>query len=131
MNSAMHKARVAWGETMPDWIRELAQACDEEGLRQVSARIGVSPAMTSLAVNKKRDALEFIKRKVEGSLMIAMMPCPVLGVISRAECLQEQAKPFTAANPLSVQLFRACRSGCRYYKKLKKQSQTKGAHHAV
>lgn len=117
----MVKALAAWGDPLPDWIAALAQACDEEGLRKVAGKVGVSPALASLAVNRQRDKLDYIKARVERTIMVTIVACPVLGVMSREQCLQEQAAAFTAANPLRVQLFRACRNGCNYYKKLKKQ----------
>ena len=110
------KARAAWGEPMPDWVRTPAEECDASSLRQVAAKIGASPAMVSLAVNKRREKLDFIKAKVEARLMISMVACPVLGLMSRIACLQEQARGFSTANPLQVQLYRACRNGCPNYR---------------
>jgi len=117
--SAIEKARASWGPNMPDWIRALAEACDETGLRKIAARLEVSPAMVSLAINRKRQDLSFIKYPVEKRLMITMVACPVRGVMGRDECLREQAKPFSSVNPRRVQLFKACRNGCPYYKEKK------------
>lgn len=114
--SAMDKARVAWGANMPDWIKALAEACDEAGLRKTAAKLDVSPAMASLAINRKRTDLSFIKYPVEKILMITMVACPVIGVMGRHECLREQTKPYSSANPLRVQLYRACRNGCPHYR---------------
>lgn len=113
---ALEKARAAWGDPLPEWIKALATACDEQGLRTTSAKMGVSPALASLAVNRQREKLDYIKERVTRTLMVTIVACPVLGVMSRDQCLQEQAKEFTAANPLRVQLFRACRNGCTHYK---------------
>lgn len=110
--SMMDKAAVAWGKILPDWVRALAEACDQSSLRKVAARLEVSPAIVSLAVGRKREILDFIKGKVEAVLMITMVVCPVLGVMGKNECLREQAAEFTDANPLRIQLYRACRSGC-------------------
>lgn len=120
--SMRDKAAAAWGKPLPDWINALAEACDETSLRKTAAKLAVSPAIVSLAVNAKRDRvkLDFIKTRVEATLMITMVPCPVLGIIGRKKCLQEQAADFSPTNPLRVQLFRACRNGCRYYKEPKK-----------
>jgi len=114
------KAIAAWGSPLPDWIKALAEACDDTSLRKTAARMDVSPAMVSLAINRKRLYLSFIKVRVEKRLMITMVVCPILGVMGRNECLQEQARPFSSANPLRVQLFKACRNGCPYYKECKK-----------
>ncbi len=118
--SAMDKAIAAWGTNMPDWIKALAEACDETGLRKTAAKLHVSPAMASLAINRKRADLSFIKYPVEKTLMITMVSCPVRGIMGRDECLREQAKPFSSVNPQRVQLYRACRDGCPYYKEKKK-----------
>ena len=113
--SAMEKANAAWGTAMPDWVKALAEACDEQGLRKVAAKLNVSPAIVSLAINRKRTDLSFVRYPVEKVLMITMVACPVLGVLGRNECLQEQMKPFSGVNPLTVQLYQACRGGCKYY----------------
>lgn len=113
--SALAKAQAAWGQ-VPDWVRALADECDRIGLRNIAGRMGISPAMVSLAINNKRENLEFIKHKAEQKLMITIVACPYLGVLSVTECLQEQAKPFSGSNPFRVQLYRACRNGCPHYK---------------
>ena len=56
--------------------------------------------------------------------MITMVACPVLGVLGRNECLREQAADFSAANPLRVQLYRACRNGCPHFKKSNNKKET-------
>lgn len=118
--SAMKKAAAAWGVALPDWIKALAEACDEAGLRKTALKLNASPAIVSLAISNKREKLDFIKAKVEAVLMITMVSCPVRGIMGRDECLREQAKPFSSVNPQRVQLYRACRDGCPYYKEKKK-----------
>lgn len=116
---AMQKALTSW-PTLPAWVRALAEACDGQSLRKTASRCKVSPAMVSLAINNKREQWDFIKSKVENSLMVSMMACPVLGVISNKQCEQEQLTPFSAANPLRVQLYRACHNGCKHFKGVQK-----------
>ena len=116
----LHKAATAWGATMPDWIRALAESCDNSSLRKTAAKLRASPAIVSLAINNQREKLEWIKGKVEAILMVTIITCPVLGVMGINGCLREQAKPFSSANPLRVQLYRACRNGCPYYKEKSK-----------
>lgn len=115
----LEKAVAAWGNALPEWVRALAEKCDATGLRKTAAQLSVSPAIISLAVNKRRTQLDFIKVKVENTLMVSIVACPVLGMLEKQECLREQAKPFSSANPLRVQLYRACRNGCPYYKERK------------
>ena len=116
----MDKARAAWGEPLPDWIKALAEACDESGLRRTAAKLTASPAIVSLAIHNKREKLDFIKPKVETYLMMTLVGCPILGIIGREKCLREQARPFSTVNPMKVQLFKACRNGCPYYKEAAK-----------
>ncbi len=118
--NALEKAIAAWGSVLPDWVRALAEECDESSLRKVAGKLDVSPAMVSLAINRKRADLSFIKYPVEKVLMITMVACPVLGVMGKNECLQEQARPFSSANPQRVRIYRACRGGCPHYKEQKK-----------
>ncbi len=114
--SASVRARAAWGDALPDWVHTLAEECDRAGQRQTAKRLKLSPAMVSLAVNNKREQLEFIKERVERDLMATIIVCPVKGVCGRAQCLREQSAEYTGANPLAIQLYRACRSGCPHYR---------------
>lgn len=113
--SALAKAQAAWGE-VPDWVAALARACDGQSLRKTASRCNVSPAMISLAINNRRENWDFIKEKVENTLMVTMMACPVQGLISSFQCAQEQAAPFSTANPLRIQQYKACRNGCQHFK---------------
>jgi hypothetical protein len=110
------KARAAWGRRPPDWIRVLVESCEEHSLRGTAEKLNLSPASVSLAVNRKRENLDFIKAKVETVLMVTIVTCPVMGVMGKADCEREQAKPFSSANPLRVQLYRACRNGCPHFR---------------
>ena len=113
--TAMDKAIDAWGQPLPDWVQALAKVCDATSLRGTASQLGISPASLSLAIGKKRTRLDFVKNRVEAVLMTATVVCPVLGSLTTDVCLREQARPFSSANPLSVQLFRACRGGCPNY----------------
>ena len=115
-NSALSKAIAAWGDPLPDWVRALAEACDVFGMRKVAERIVVSPASLSLVINKRRGDPSFVKTRVEAGIMATIVACPVLGVMDKQECLSEQARPFSSANPLRVKLYRACRSGCVHFR---------------
>jgi hypothetical protein len=112
------KTLDAWGPHMPDWIEALAKACDRESQRKVAALLSVSPATINLLINNKyapRSHEEMKARVRASALMMTIVPCPVLGVIGKPECLKEQAKPLVTCNPLSVQLYRACRDGCPFF----------------
>ncbi|WP_300832052.1 hypothetical protein [uncultured Bilophila sp.] len=107
------KAEAAWGVPLPDWIEKLATACDGKGLRK-TADLSVSPAIVSLAIRRNRAKLDFIERRVKDILGLSIIPCPVLGLISRKDCRDNQQKPFSSINPIEVQLFRSCRGTCLY-----------------
>lgn len=108
-----------WGQSMPDWIDALARECDKPkgSQRKVAALLGVSVTAVNLLLKNKyapRDHAD-MERRVQSILMVTMIACPVLGVMGRADCRREQAKPLVTCNPLSVQLYRACRGGCRFF----------------
>ena len=115
--TAVETAMRAWGEAMPDWIESLAAACDKGSQRKIAALLGVSPALINLLINNKYAprSHEAMEARVRGKLMMSIIPCPVLGVIGRIDCLREQARPLVTCNPVSVQLYRACRDGCGYF----------------
>ena len=109
------KAEAAWGVPLPDWIEKLATACAGKGLRKTAEDLSVSPAIVSLAIRRSRAKRDFIeRRRVKDILGISIIPCPVLGLISRKDCRDNQQKPFSSINPIAVQLFRSCRGTCLY-----------------
>lgn len=109
------KARAAWGMPLPQWIELLATACDGRSLRKVASDLNVSPAIVSLALRNRHHApLDFIRHRVESILGGAIIPCPVLGPIARADCEAHQKLPYMSINPLYVQLFRAYHGECLY-----------------
>lgn len=117
------KAEAAWGSPLPGWVEKLAAACDATSVRKVAADMEVSPAIVSLAIRNKHHApLDFIENKVKSLLDLSILPCPILGMISRKDCKDNQQKPFSSINPIAVQLFRACRGGCKY-SEIKKENK--------
>jgi len=117
------RARDAWGPALPDWIADLACACDRGSQRKVAADLRVSPTAVNLLINNKyapRSHAE-MEERVRAGLMVTIIACPVLGVIGRPDCRREQARPLVTCNPLSVQLYRACRDGCRYFENNKEK----------
>lgn len=113
---AVKRAKAAWGGAMPDWILRLAQACDASSVRQVACAIKVSPALVSRVINARYHAsLDFLAGRVRAMLMAEIVACPALGLISAAQCREEQTRPFVSASPLAVSVYRACRNGCRHF----------------
>ena len=125
---AVERARAAWGAAAPDWILRLAEACDARSIRQVAVSIKVSPALVSRVINARYAAsLDFLAGRVRAMLMAEILACPALGMISAAQCQEEQGKPFVSASPLAVSVYRACRNGCRYYNPKKQESKKHAA----
>ncbi len=113
---AMDKARAAWGEAMPDWIAALARAADGKSVRGTAASLGVSPALVSLALrNKYPRPLGTLRARVEAVMSHEIIPCPIMGMITRGDCAHWQNLPYVGSNTLRVAVYRACRAGCIQY----------------
>ncbi|WP_425087017.1 transcriptional regulator [Stappia sp.] len=107
------KAGNAWAGSPPDWIAELASLADRDGLSGAGKRIGYSPAVVSQVINARYPGdLEKVEERVRGALMGLSVDCPVLGDLSRNQCLDWQKKPYASTSAHRVRMFRACRSGC-------------------
>lgn len=110
---ALDKAKAAWGEEMPDEVRELAHYVDANTGAAAAKVIGYSPAVVSnmLAARYPGDQ-SAVFAKIRGALMGEVVVCPVLGEIGRHRCLSEQKMPFATSNAARARVYRACRSGC-------------------
>lgn len=108
------KALEAWGEPLADWILELAQLADVEGLGGCAARINYSRSAISNVINNKygNGDIGRVEAMVRGALLDETVGCPVLGDIGRDRCLQEQNEPFRATSAFRAHLYHACRSKC-------------------
>lgn len=100
---------------MSNWIYVLQQACHESSQKRIAVRLGVSSSMISQALRGIYSGdLSGLQQRVEGELMGSEVTCPVLGDISKRQCLDCQRMPFAATNAQRVRLYKACRSGCPY-----------------
>ncbi|EFO33251.1 putative transcriptional regulator [Roseibium sp. TrichSKD4] len=107
------KAERAWGDSLPDWVRELAHLAERDALKGCSKFLGCSTTMISQAIsNKYPGKLSDLEAKVRGALMGEMVQCPVLGEIGRNDCLHWQDKRRVSTNSVRAELYRACRNGC-------------------
>lgn len=105
---AVNRAVAGWGQP-PDWIMDLAHECDATSTHRAAARLGVSVALVSRAINNRYHApLTFLRERVEGCVSDPDVACPVLGAITPARCREERERPFSGVNPLRVQLGRTC-----------------------
>lgn len=95
------------------WIDALREACKTESQKVVGARIGYSGTVVSQVLSGTYPGnLSSVRERVEGALMGRTVECPVLGELARDRCLDHQKRPFSATNPVRVQLYQACRGGC-------------------
>jgi hypothetical protein len=108
--------RAAWGDTPPDWLQHLAEACNHTSQAAVARRIGYSGAvLSSLFKGKYKGDLTAVEKAVRGALMAEKIDCPGLHMqIPGHDCLdwQKRARKLSAASPLSVSMYRACRGRC-------------------
>jgi len=108
---AYARALRAWGAPLPEWVEALAQACDARSLRKAAAILDVSPALVSLALNRRHLAkTDYIEERVRRTLLARNVHCPVLGPVSGDKCRETQQQPIVTANPLCVRLRRTCRT---------------------
>lgn len=112
----LDRARAAWGEDMPDWVRMLANACDQTSQSKAAERLrystGAVNAVLARKYGKPGASYEAIAAAVRGAFMDAQVQCPVLGELRQHVCMEHQRQPFAATNPTRVRLYRACRAGC-------------------
>lgn len=111
------KAEAAWGAEAPDWVLSLADAVTATSQTDVARRVGYSAATISQVLSATyRGDLDRVEGMVRGSLMSAVLDCPVKGEMRRDVCLAWQRKPFAATSSDRVRMFHACRSGCPHSK---------------
>lgn len=104
-----NRAARLWGANAPDWIVALAAECDRTSQGQCAERLGISSAAVNQVLgNAYKGRMDRVEQRVRGELMRETVTCPVLGEISRRDCLDYQARKFRPTNPLRVQLYTAC-----------------------
>lgn len=103
----------AWGDELPDWVAAIAAEADRTSEKEAASRMGYSP-MVIYEVIRRRYGGSYanVEDAARASIMRAVIECPVLGAIDGSSCIKHQKAPYSSANPLRIQLFRACRHGC-------------------
>jgi len=100
---------------MIDWVAALSAECSATSQTAAARRLGVSASTVNQVLKGSyKGDLRRIEGLVRGELMRETLACPVLEVITKKRCLDEQRKPFAATNPERVKLYFACRSGCQH-----------------
>lgn len=109
----VEKAMEAFEGKPPDWIVALAQKADAGGLDGAAEAIGYSGSLVSTVLrNVYKGDVGRVEQKVRGALLGMTVTCPVIGEMSRHDCLDWQAKPKAATSALRMRMFHACRNNC-------------------
>ena len=101
------------------WITALREACAATSQSAVARKLGVSATMVNQTLKGTYTGnLSRLQTLVEGTLMAQTVECPVIGMLAKHKCMEHQERDgrFASANPLKMQLYRACRSGCPHSK---------------
>lgn len=110
MASSKPKAKTPPAKPLPaDALEALRRLCSTTSQADVARRLAVSDASVSGALKGRYIGnVERLAERIRGELLNAKVLCPVLGDITTRICQDEREKPFHTANPLRVQLWRAC-----------------------
>ena len=113
MSAAVERAAASWGDTIPDWVLVLAEACDRTSQNAAAKKLGYSAAMVSTVIaNKYGGGLIAVEQAVRGAFMSATVECPVVGELGADACNTHQRAPWAPHNPSRIAFFKACRNGC-------------------
>ncbi len=102
-----------------NWLDTLRKACEETNPNFVARQLNVPLRMIDRALKGKyKDSSKRLQTWVEGVLQGKTVDCPVIDNLPKHKCLEYQTRDpkFATANPLSIRLYRACRSGCPHSK---------------
>ncbi len=109
-------AREFWGETPPDWIMALAQACGQQSQAKVAKRLNRSASLVSHVLRRSYPGdMDAFEDAVRGALMDNKLDCPALGEIGTHVCQdwRIKARVFVSVNSQRVTMFRACKACAR------------------
>lgn len=107
---ALNKTPLA--KALPaDAMTALLSLKEKHSQAAIARRIGVSEGTISNALKGRYIGnVDALAERIRGELLNQTVVCPVLGQISTRICQDERNKPFHSANPVRVQLARACRT---------------------
>lgn len=115
MNRPDYHAIIAegWGETPPEWVVALADACTMSSQGKVASQIRYSaPVVSAVLRNSYAGTTDAVEQAVRGAFMNGTVPCPELGTIPGHDCIEHRRRSasFVNTNPLRVRMYRACRN---------------------
>jgi len=103
--------------TEAEWVAVLREQCAASSQKRVGMIINYSNAVVNQVLKGTyKGDLKRVESAVKGAFMNEMVGCPIVGEIATHICLNYQKKKFSSINPLSVQLYKACRNGCPHSK---------------
>lgn len=111
--SHLAKAQAAWGNALPDWVKVLAQRCDETSQSRAAGLVGYSAATLSYVIgNRYGGDMPAVEERVRATLMASTIICPEMGELSLAQCLEwrKRAEHFQPTSSLRRIMLSACRA---------------------
>ena len=97
--------------TDKDRMDLLRRAIAETSQADVARRIGRSAAAINQIIKGSYSGNpEAILELVAAEYGNDVVDCPVMGEVALSQCLESRNRPFSAANPTRVKLYKACRA---------------------
>ncbi|MDX8354329.1 hypothetical protein [Cognatiyoonia sp. IB215182] len=112
MGDRLRIAQDAWTVDMPEWVLQLAKACDRSSQNKVARKLGYNGAVVSQVLrNRYPGNMVNVQHRVEGILMGTTLICPALGELPIHECQlwRQKSRIFSNANHQRVMMYRACK----------------------
>lgn len=107
--TAIQIAEQHWNP-VPAWVKRLAEYSDKHTQAAAARKIGRSASLVNQVLKARYEGnMRAVQTRVEAALNEKVTMCPILGPIDGAECLKNQAAPYSPANHIAVALFRQCR----------------------
>lgn len=79
--------------------------------RLVGDLVGVSTTVVSQLLNDKYPGdVAAMEQRIRGQFMAETVTCPVMGKLSKRDCLDNQGLPMAFTNPVRAALGRACKT---------------------
>ena len=97
------------------WLEALKTEVANSSNGKVASNLGVSKTVISQVCNNKYPGdMQRIRQLVEGAYLNQTVICPVMGELPVHRCMQHQVRKQLSSNPLYIQLYKSCRSGCTH-----------------
>lgn len=119
MSGPIETAHAHWGDTLPDFVRLLAEQCAASSQNKVAKRLNRSAALVSAVLRQSyRGDMAAVEEVILGTFANKTVICPKLGTISTATCRDWMRLGRSYSNESSerVRMYRACRSCPRMQK---------------